>query len=227
MMRYFKYVSPLLAISLFVACTNTSGNPAVSDNKGFFGSVFADAGKECEQMKPIDYLAYCENTANGLKLTREMGDFVFSAFYQPISYLALNELKPLDTLTRTALESKVKEYGDMDYFSFKIQNTKSQGELLKIALRSESDYYARLEYLSFKMQQDFKLINGKDTLNCAMYHFERIYGLAPYATFVLAFPKINPKESLTFCFHDQLFNNGIIQLNFEQQQINNLPSLDI
>ncbi len=77
-------------------------------------------------------------------------EILFSAFYQPARYLAVKELSHTDTLTGAVLQRKVEQYGDMTYFSFKIENNVHGGDLLKSNINNPEEYYGRLEYLSFK-----------------------------------------------------------------------------
>ncbi len=220
----------LLIVLLLPVCYNayksevlpSSGRPKT----GFFKRLFGSGKAEKHLLKPAEYMAYCEEESNGLKSSRTIGDFVFSVFYQPVPYLALKELKST-TPDKAAMASKQEEYGPMSYFAFKIENTRWRDELMKLNLKSENEYYARLEYMSFKMQQDFKLIQGSDTLACSLFHFERVYGLAPFATFVMAFPTPAANREFKLWYHDKLFNNGIIMMDFESGFINQLPTLDI
>jgi hypothetical protein len=127
------------------------------------------------------------------------------------------------------LPKKIKEYEGMDYFSFRIKSNGEQEELLRKGIRDESEYYSRLEYFSFRMQQDFKLISGTDTADCALFHYERVYGLAPHASFVLGFPKsadtkIRTKQIL---FEDKTFNMGNIYITISKEKLNDIPKLEI
>jgi hypothetical protein len=178
-------------------------------------------------LKPYQYVEFCEDPGNGLKITKTIGDFSFSAFYKPANYLALRELPASQDVDPKAFSQKLEEYGDLTYFTFKIENPKAGEELLKVNAASANEYYGRLEYMAFKMQEDFKLLQDKDTLNCNLFHFERVYGLAPSATFVLAFPKINAGKDVQIWYHDKIFKNGIIIMNIKTEVINNLPKLEV
>jgi hypothetical protein len=81
------------------------------------------------------------------------------------------------------------------------------------------------------MQKDFKLIDGADTLDCVLYHFERVYGLAPYATMVLGFPlsktRTSDYKNKTIGYMDKLFGAGNVYMTVEEEDLNNMPSLAI
>ncbi len=225
-------ISTYIIVCTFAIFSGCDKNKAekqtgTKENKGFFEKLFSSKKEIPEKLKPIEYINWCENQENELKQSKQIGDFTFSAFYQPLDYLAIKELNKEELMNSKNFSEKVKEYGEMTYCSFRMENSKANSELLKTDLSSDQQYYGRLEYMSFKMQEDFKLIQGKDTLPCSMYHFERIYNLAPYATFVLGFPKTNSKEDIKLWFHDKVFNNGIVILNFKTESVHNLPKLEI
>jgi hypothetical protein len=207
----------------------TTKDSEADGKKGMMESLTSlfSSKKEEIVLDPQNYMAWCENKENGLIADKQIGNFSFSAFYKTNAYQALKESIDLDSLNETEFNKTLNEYGDMQYFSFRITDTKGNQELLKTNLKSESEYYARIEYLSFKMQDNFKLIDGTDTLKCSLYHFERVYGLAPYATFVLGFPKSKTSEinGKSLVYEDNLFNNGLIYLNIDKETLTNLPKL--
>lgn len=180
-----------------------------------------------DTMDPKQYKRWHESDESHLRQKREMGDFEFTAFYQTNNYLALKEMDKKDTIEKKEFDNKLSEYGSMTYVSYRIENMKQGNDLMKANLSSDNEYYARLEYFSFKMQNDFKLVNGRDTLDCLLYHFERTYSLTPYTTFVLGFPKIEANKGFKIIYHDKVFNNGIIVTNFDKNIINNIPKLAI
>jgi hypothetical protein len=179
------------------------------------------------KLAPKDYLLWNEDPKNGMISEKNIGDFSFSVFYKTPEYLAVKELSD-DTISKEEFTKHVKEYEGMQYFSFKIQALNSEEELLKVGLNSENDYYSRIEYFSFKMQKDFKLIEGKDTLDCKLFHFERNYGLAPNATFTMGFES-NKKYhgSKSFLYEDKIFNSGNVYLVLKEKNLSNVPQISI
>lgn len=182
--------------------------------------------EEIVELSPIEYTKWCEDSDNGLVLSKTIGDFEYTAFYKPTEYIALTELD-VESADKNAIESKIAELGDMEYFSFRIKSLKETTELLKVNLESQEQYYSRLEYISFKMQNDFKLIDKADTLDCVLYHFERVYNLVPHATIVLGFPKRKSKSDLRIVYEDKIFNNGNIIMTLQNKTLNALPKLKL
>jgi hypothetical protein len=195
-------------------------------------SILPEFARTEEKVGVDAYMNWVENERNGLKVQKKIGDMTFSALYKPYEYLAIMELKR-NGLTAENLQKKIKEYDGMQYVTYKIAAENQQQELLKVGISNDKEYYARLEYISFEMQKDFKLIDGKDTLDCLLYHFERVYGLAPYATVVLGFPATKDKQSAekrfkndkTIGYTDKLFGTGNVYMTIKEEDLNRLPEL--
>jgi hypothetical protein len=180
-MRFLSYISLIALFSCQQAKntfdTSSSGDSNSGSNESTVNNV---------KLAPKDYVQWNENPENGMIIEKTIGDFSFSSFYETPEYLALKEFGDTQ-FTKKEYEEKLMEYDGMEYFSFRIQSLSNTEELLKVGIKSDDEYYARIEYFSFKMQKDFKMIEGNDTLDCKLFHFERVYGLAPKATFIMGF----------------------------------------
>jgi hypothetical protein len=115
----------------------------------------------------------------------------------------------------------------MSYFKFRIGKSEGTGELLKYNLSSAQEYTNRLNYISFEMQKDIFLIQDKDTVYPGLYHYERVFEVAPYATIVLAFDneKFKPENEFTIVYNDRLFKKGYIKYNYKAGQLIDLPKI--
>lgn len=178
-----------------------------------------------------DYMRWVENKDNGLQVEKKIGEVTFSALYKPYEYLAIMETGK-ENLTSAKLKERIHAYEGLQYFTFKIEANNTQKELLKTGIHSEQDYYSRLEYFSFEMQKDFKLIEGTDTLDCVLYHFERIYGLAPVATVVLGFPLTKgdlqeSKINKTIGYTDRVFGAGNVYMTIRKENLDQIPQVKL
>ncbi len=98
--------------------------------------------------------------------------------------------------------------------------------MLKQGVGSEQEYSSRLQYFSDLAESDMRLVEGSDTLSCALFHFERNYGVAPYNKIVLAFPKIGEAiQTKTFVFNEQALGIGKINLKIKEEDINKIPKV--
>lgn len=193
-------------------------------------------GKEARQVLSVaDYKAWVETDENGMVASKQLNEIVFKCQYKPNAYEALLRLRG-DSLTKQALERTEKDLEHLQFFTLKIATSGNKGELLKYELPNTDEYYRRIEYCSFNMQNDIKLVDAGDTLNCVLFHFERVFSVAPEATFILGFEDHRPKEEKkkelfgtdkTLCFNDGIFRLGIINLGISKDKLNTIPELDI
>ena len=234
MKKNFYKIMPLYVFitTLLFSCTPVEHKEASK----FLISESNSTSEKPLTLTTLDYMNWIENKENGLKVEKKISDFVYTALYKPYEYLALFELKK-DNIRKKELYEKMNEYDGLQYFTFRITAENQQQELLKVGIDSDDAYYARIEYFSFKMQNDFKLMEGKDTLDCVLFHFERVYGLAPYATFVLGFPLAkgaqnkdttivrNSYEDKTIIYADKIFGTGNIYMTIRKEDLNRIPEL--
>lgn len=219
-MKQLKFLSVLLIV-LFLnfACSDKSADFKMAENSDNDVSEI----KTPEKLAPMEYAAWVEDKNNGLKVEKTIEEFTYTLQYKPTEYVALMELKK-DSVRSLELNKKMEEYDGLQYYTFRI-STDSRMELLKKNLKEGNDYYGRIQYFSFDMQKDLKLIDGKDTLDCVLFHFERVYGLAPYATFVLGFPPTEGTNNKTLFYDEQIFGAGKIYLTVQSKNCKKLPSV--
>ena len=178
-----------------------------------------------EILPASEFEAWVANPDNDLMKDKEMNDLDFKICYMPREKLAINELKG-DGYTEAQFRDACKHYNGMSYFNFRIGLTKGSGELLKYELASAQQYNDRIDYMAFRMQKNIFLVQGRDTLYPGLYHFERIFEVAPFATVMLAFDnqKFKPEEGFTIVYDDQLFHKGYIKYNYGPDQLIDLPT---
>jgi hypothetical protein len=214
----------VLLSSILFSCVPENARASDIDNKG-----------ENEQPKaksniPVsvkDYLAYVNNPKNGLCTSKEIGEVIYTLQYKPLEYLIILE-KQKDSISKNELEGRMDELKDMKYFTLKIEAKNNKEELLKYKLSSDEEYYERIRYFSFDMQKDIYLKNSKDSIPCSLFHFERTYGVVPYANFVLGFlnqSKSNSDGDQYFTFYDQVFDGGKINIKILKSDIQRIPKL--
>lgn len=165
-----------------------------------------------------DYTNWIEDQDNGLLKTKEISDFNYVIQYKPVEYIL--EKKQKDSLLKS-------DFDNLHYIDLELSHKKFP-EYLKIDLQNNEEYYHRLKYYSFEIQNDVNLIDGKDTLKCVFSHFERTYGITPYVKIVMAFEKQNETSShLIFSYHDQIFDNGIINIPINEKALKEASKIKI
>jgi hypothetical protein len=205
------------------ACSKPKGEGDHTDKAIWSLNVFGDNPKT---LAPYDYVKWVKDEKHGFKKEKKIDDILFSVQYKPINYIiCLEEGK--NTIDDSVVKTKTKELDNMQYIDFKISIPSEQGEILKYKLNATSNYQDRVNYFAYKMQQDIQLVEGSDTIPCSLYHFERAYDVAPLSTFVLGFPLDKTyKGNRTFIYHDKIFQKGIIQFEFQEQDFQSIPKLE-
>lgn len=216
---YKKLVNVALLGTLLTACDRTLSSESqflLSDNS---------ASIQVQELAPVEYISWCRDKENHLNKTKEIGDITYQLLYKPAEYVACMEEESTSIQTDT-LAKKVEELNGLEYYDFKIEITSGQGELLKYNVSSAEEYNQRVNYFAFQMQNDLKLVDGSDTLDCKLFHFERAYDVAPYAVFLLGFPKgKSANTEKMFFYQDKVFNKGIIKFTYNKNDLKNIPKL--
>jgi len=213
-----KYHLIFICTFLFAAC---AGEQAEKDNETNIVS-----GNVGELLEPIDYVGWVQNPENGLKMNKVIDDIQFSVQYKPYEYIVCMEERT-PSVQDSLLKRKFNELSEMQYFDLTISLVDGAGELLKYRLNSGQQYSERVNYFSFAMQKDIVLVDGKDTIPCELYHFERAYDVMPSGTFLLGFGKKNEtlSSSKTLVLYDRVFGKGTIKLTIDKERIKNTPKL--
>ena len=220
-MHVFNKIITLLILVIVFSCGKTNKESSIGNDNS---SSVNKSTFETIELFPSEYVRWVQNKDNGFFKEKTIGEITFSLLNKPAEYIICQEERKDDIKTET-VKNKTAELGDMNYYDLKISLENGQGELLKHKLASSAEYNERVKYFAFDMQKDVIMIQGNDTVSCAMFHFERVFDTAPQAVFLLAFPKQNNTEEKTIVFHDKIFGKGIIKFNYREKDILRLPKL--
>lgn len=173
-----------------------------------------------------EFVKWVGDKQNDLSKSKEISEMKYHLTYVPKECMAFLELKD-EAYTPEQFNNSLNSYKTMSYFNFRIELKDGKGELLKYNLTSPQQYTERINYVSFGMQKDIFLVQEKDTLLPGLYHFERIFDVAPFTTVMLAFDneKFDPEKEFTIVYNDRLFNKGYIKYNYQPKQLIDLPNL--
>lgn len=181
-------------------------------------------------LSPQAYLNWINSDKSGLTQTRKMDAYEFSASYRPKEYLGLLQLRNKEVTAQNLKEAE-KGYDSLYCFLFKIATADHKTDILQESINAPSEYYARLQYFLKDIKNDFRLVSGKDTMECSLCQFERSYNLSPYSDFELYFnkPAASGKEQndLLLIYNDQVLKSGPINLLFSGRTLGSLPTIKI
>lgn len=189
--------------------------------------AFTVACSKPSTLNAKEYVAWIENPDNGVCITKKINDFEFAILYKPVDYIVAMESKNKNISKDSILKRKNSLKG-YQYYTFRIRSFKDN-EFFRTGMTSENEYYERLEYFVSNAQNDITLVEGKDTIPCAVYHFERNYGISPYNNIVLSFEE---KDSLNtadkvFIYEDKVLGLGKIAIKIKANELSELPKLNI
>lgn len=176
-------------------------------------------------LSPDDYIIWIQNSKHGLKIEKEFNKIVFSLQYQPAAYNAVLEYKK-DRSER--LDSLIAERQDLQYFSFRMMSKEGKLPVMKTGALSQEEYMMRQQYAALEIEKDFRLVDGQDTLACALFNAEQNYNAAPYADFVMAFPRKKGSamaNDKVFIYSDKIFDIGVVSFRVSAAAVKNIPKL--
>lgn len=178
---------------------------------------------------PEQYLQYVEDANNGFVVEKELSGLHYVAMFKPAAYAALKDLTrkiPADEVDKAMFDTALSEYQGLQYYTIKMGAKESGKDVLLYNLSSEEEYYQRINYYSALAQQDIYLVQQNDTFPCALYHYERTYGVSPYNNILLGFNTGDSTENQPAKLHfkDEGFKTGLLIFNYEK---NKQPTLKL
>lgn len=183
------------------------------------------AACQSSQLSAPAYAAWVREHRADLTTTATAQPITASLTYLPADWLAVNEAGA-EHPEQIAVARR--EYEGLEYYRLRVAAASGQGDLLQLDAGSTNTYYQRVQYFSFGLQQDLRLLAGQDTLPCRLFHFERNYGAAPYADFMLGFEdKGGNKWDRVLIYHDRVFTDSLIQLVIPAENIDQVPTLKL
>ncbi len=176
--------------------------------------ICATIGCSKSKLGKREFIDWVKNPSNQLNQTKTIGDIQLNIQYTPGAYLEL--------IQDGASDSKMQQYAlEMVVLS------KKNSDIAKHNISTISDYEARMQYMSFSMQNDIKLVDGDDTLDCKWFHFERGADIKPHRTWLLGFDKLQTTDSQTkvLLVDVSKLGAGIVKFKFDKNILTNIPTL--
>jgi len=180
-----------------------------------------------QTLTPKEYVKWVKEPENGLVKEKKMNELQFSLYHLPSAYMVCNEIKN-EKISKQQFVSIAAQYEDFEYYMLKIEAMGFNQELAKFQLQSTQEYEERIKYFAFAMQQDIYIeTENGNSFPCEIFHFERIYNIAPYTTFMLGFAKENLKNTSyrTIVLNEKIFNKGLLKFKWSTSALENVPQI--
>lgn len=178
-----------------------------------------------EVIGAAEYVGWTEQEESGLVNTKTIGDVIYTVYYLPKESLALREAG--EGASEEEWKAAVEKKGDMQYYKLVYRVATGNQDILKHNLSGEAEYFSRTNYLAFGVDKDVYVQCGSERLPCRLHQFAPRYGIAPEAEVVFAFDDNDKeyKQNRTLVVEDQLFGGGILQFEFNADDLKNIPTI--
>jgi hypothetical protein len=181
-----------------------------------------------KSLTPREYFDWSKTGESKLEKSVSGNGVSFRIKFQPVDLMIANEIKNGITGEKQ-FEERRTQLGNLAYFLLKIES--GEQDLLMHKVQDEQEYVQRVNYYSLSFQEDIIAVVGTDTIPCVLYQFENAYGITPYINISLAFPaeflEANKEKPVQVLVNDQVFGNGIMKFDYQQEALHDLPELTI
>ncbi len=169
-----------------------------------------------------DYVRYIENSENGLRVAKKIGDREFILQYKSIDYLIVQDQMN---------EESEKDLKGYEYYTLEVIDSEGRN-VLGITQSEGGSYDNAINYQTNGMIRNMNLVLGNDTLMCDEFHMERGTSITNKVRFIFSFPTAKEsgedrtEEDRYVIFHDRIFGTGTINMKIAATAINDIPELD-
>jgi hypothetical protein len=177
---------------------------------------------------PAQYAAHMEQADNHYTVKQTIGDHEYTIQLATPEYMVCKEIDNSDS-AQTQMKKRLQELKGQLFFLIKIGSTE-QSRKQKGGNRMAEQQQNVNEMVAYYDQQailDISLENGNTTLKPNSYLFENNYDLSPHNTIVVGFDVGDKLDELKLNFNDRYTNIPAIRATFSQENLRQLPTLDL
>lgn len=196
-----------------------------------YGFVAALSGMgliSCKKLvyTPGELVSHVQDTTGEFVQSKNVGNVHVQVNYLPAAYSAVTEMRS-PTFSAHAYKLLENEYEPSHVFRVRLW-CHNKVHPLKIERIGREEWYMRKKYFDYDVLKDVKLLQGKDTLDCALHHhFYNDMSPDMELMFVFEKKKTSAREPLTFVYNDRLFGAGYLLFTFDKEVINFRPQIKI
>lgn len=143
--------------------------------------------------------------------------------------MALRDLGDISHASQATFDSILKGYDSLLFFNLEISIDNFTEEMIhyKLNASEEAAFDKRTAYYAFDMQKDISIVLAdKDTIPCAMYHYERNYGVSPKNNFMLGF-NVSQLKNAVLVYDNKYLTTGPVKFALNEQELFTHPQIKI
>lgn len=182
----------------------------------------------CQRRKILpesEYVKYLNSSKSGLTITKFLNGIRYNLKMQPGELLAILNTSE-NTNNSLNYTEALKKYASQINFVFVIDDEQDNDNRVKLSVFNKEIYGNLLGYANTELIKDIHLVQGNDTLSCALVHMEPANSIQPVLRLALAFNGVDTaKKECTLIFNDNLFNNGPLKFHYPRDVFEQLPKL--
>ncbi len=176
-------------------------------------------GSIYEVSSVADAKAFVEAESKKKSYETKIEDVNFTLKHISNEQMALRGLGDMSHRTQASFDSILKGYDGLLFFNLEISIDDFNEELLHYKPQPGDDYEERVAYYAFGMQKDICIVVAeKDTIPCAMYHYERNYGVSPKNNFMLGFNTSHVKDAV-LVYDNPYLPTGPVKFALNEQEL--------
>lgn len=180
--------------------------------------------RNIQSLSRSELIQYANNPDNGLVVSIMAEDLKLTAHYKPKDLILDQHLVSPDIQSLNKLRAELQEY---DYFI--VQFSKEGREIESYFSADTQQSNSLLRYLSGGIDNDFLLVNGRDTVQVDQTIYTPHYGSATSTSLMLIFKSdiLTKNKDITLIYNDSFFKSGQSFFRFDIDEIKHIPKLNL
>lgn len=178
-----------------------------------------------------DYLAYINNSDNGLVQTKKINALAFKVKYLPIDYLVYRSLGEDTIHSQKIIEREHSNYEGSLNFILQIGPNEEEVsfDVMTETVASIQEFKKHSFTMNFELKDYIELRLGEQKIEPILVELENTYGLTQHRNVNIVFAIDNPimdsYSTIDFVFSDEIFKTGIHHFVFDRNNIDHIPTL--
>jgi hypothetical protein len=165
----------------------------------------------------------------GLRKTVTAGGIIYTFQFGTAEAIAWKEIYDPETrkVYKVQYKKRLEELKGFIYVFIYQKVADRNISVLKFNAASNAEYEGRVKYYEFNAGSDMRMLCNGMEYPPSSYQYENRMDLSPANTLIAAFPACDQSKEWQIVFNDRIMNNLLLKANFNKQDIEALPPLEI